>query len=258
MNGSFGAQDAPQLTQSARRWLVLLKKSLPSPEDLQRKLGHFESGFELENDTTGNPSGLKPADSPCPRGGSRPSPLGSSISSQNCAKTEQITSSNPKQTSSNAGLGSPDDSKASLAVAALSDSDCMLQQVANEMPQKTNTRPQSEDASQSPTASQLQAFKVSVPKGYPGIQYRRSKNLEDRYERYAKRGTVVTGEVEDGGSWLKIGSNVFLPMHVAGLDVLEPADAGEAEAARAEMSKPLSQDAYPWLTVFSCGQFYDN
>lgn len=242
MNTSFGAQDAAQLTQSARRWLALLKRSLPSPEELGRNLG-------LENDIPGKPVGPKQVDSPCPTdiSAGRPSPLDSSISSQQCAQTGQITSSNPNQASSNVGLASLGDSKPSLAVAALNDGDCVLQQVADEIRQETYT-----------TSNQLQAFKVTVPKGYPGIQYRKSTNLEDRYERYAKRGTVVTGEVEDGGSWLKIGSNVFLPMRVAGLDVLEPADAGEAEAARAEMSEPLSQDAYPWLTVFSCGQFYDN
>merc|ERR1712014_156007 len=130
--------------------------------------------------------------------------------------------------------------------------------MGDEFQEKSKNRLRSEDMSQSPTQGQVQSFRVSVPKGYPGIQYRKSKNLEDRYERYAKRGTVVSGMVEDDGSWLKIGSSVFLPMHVAGLDVLEPASADEAEVARAELSKPMSQGTYPWLTVFSCGQISDN
>jgi len=258
MDSSSGAMDALQLTQSARIWLALLRKSLPSPEELQQKLECVKEGFELENNTNTpiEPAGLKPTCSPCPTGIDRHSPLGSSSGSQNCTTAEQ--SSLPNQTTSDSCLRSPDVSSASVAVAALSDSDGILQQVADEVRETSNNCVQREDTLQSLTQGQVQSFRVSVPKGYPGIQYRKSKNLEDRYERYAKRGTVVSGEVENGGSWLKIGSSVFLPMHVGGLDVLEPASAGEAEVARAEQSKPMSQDTYPWLTVFSCGQFPDN
>lgn len=260
MDSSSGAMDALQLTQSARLWLALLRKSLPPPEDLQQKLECVQEGFELENNTETpiEPAGLKPACSPCPTGIDRHSPLGSSSGSQNCTTAEQNSSSLPNQTTRNPCLRSRDDSSASVAVAALGDSDSILQQVADEVREKSHDRVQSEDTPQSLTQGQVQSFRVSVPKGYPGIQYRKSKNLEDRYERYAKRGTVVSGEVENDGSWLKIGSSVFLPMHVGGLDVLEPASAGEAEVARTEQSKPMSQETYPWLTVFSCGQFPDN
>eukprot|EP00930_Biecheleria_cincta_P045298 TRINITY_DN31230_c0_g1_i1.p1 TRINITY_DN31230_c0_g1~~TRINITY_DN31230_c0_g1_i1.p1 ORF type:complete len:261 (-),score=31.63 TRINITY_DN31230_c0_g1_i1:100-882(-) len=260
MDSNSGAQDAPRLTQSARRWLALLKKSLPSPEDLQQKLECIKEGFELENNTNTpiEPTGLKQTCPPCPTGIGRHSQFGSSVGSGNCTKADRNSSSLPDQSTSNLCLMSPGDSTASVAVAALSDTDSMLQQVADESRENPNSRAQSETIPQSLTQGQVQTFRVSVPKGYPGIQYRRSKNLEDRYERYAKRGTVVSGEVEDHGSWLKIGGSVFLPMHVAGLDVLEPASGSEAEAARAEMSKPMSQETYPWLAVFSCGQFSDN
>lgn len=64
-------------------------------------------------------------------------------------------------------------------------------------------------------------FKVQVPPQYPGVQYRKSKCLNDRYLRYAKLGTVVSGVVEDNGEWLRIRDDVFLPMKVNGMDILE-------------------------------------
>lgn len=65
-------------------------------------------------------------------------------------------------------------------------------------------------------------FRVQVPKPYPGVQYRKSKSLDDRYPRYAKHGSTVTGEVEDDGEWLRISGNVFLPMKVGTISILEP------------------------------------
>mmetsp|Transcript_83860 Transcript_83860/g.166423 ORF Transcript_83860/g.166423 Transcript_83860/m.166423 type:complete len:278 (+) Transcript_83860:73-906(+) len=64
-------------------------------------------------------------------------------------------------------------------------------------------------------------FRVQVPRQYPGVQFRKSKCLNDRYLRYAKLGTVVSGVVEDNGEWLRIKDNVFLPMKVNGMDILE-------------------------------------
>lgn len=67
-------------------------------------------------------------------------------------------------------------------------------------------------------------FRVQVPKQYPGVQYRRSKNLEDRYLRYAKLGTLVQGHVEDNGEWLRISDKVYLPMKVGNQQILEKVD----------------------------------
>merc|ERR1719221_1363346 len=65
-------------------------------------------------------------------------------------------------------------------------------------------------------------FRVQVPKPYPGVQYRRSKNLDDRYQRFAENSSIVEGEVEDGGQWLKVSENVYLPMRVGAVQLLEP------------------------------------
>merc|ERR1712113_812517 len=64
-------------------------------------------------------------------------------------------------------------------------------------------------------------FRVQVPKPYPGVQYRKSKRLDDRYPRYAKHGSTVTGSIEDDGEWLRIDSNLFLPMKVDNMQILQ-------------------------------------
>ncbi|CAJ1370914.1 unnamed protein product [Effrenium voratum] len=46
-----------------------------------------------------------------------------------------------------------------------------------------------------PVVANASKFKVTVPKPYPGVQYRRSKHLEERYSRYAENGAIVVGQV---------------------------------------------------------------
>jgi len=70
--------------------------------------------------------------------------------------------------------------------------------------------------------SSVYTFRVQVPKPYPGVQYRKSKCLDDRYPRYAKHGSTVTGQVEDNGEWLRISGKVFLPMKVGNISIMEP------------------------------------
>lgn len=67
----------------------------------------------------------------------------------------------------------------------------------------------------------LMKFKIQVPKPYPGVQYRKSKNLDDRYQRFAENGGIVEGIVEDGGQWLQVSDNVYLPMRVGAVQLLE-------------------------------------
>jgi hypothetical protein len=77
------------------------------------------------------------------------------------------------------------------------------------------------------------SFRVRVPKPYPGVQYRKSKRLDDRYPRYAKEGMTVTGRIEDD-EWLRISDRVFLPMRVAGAPILEPLPPAAAVGGAAE------------------------
>lgn len=82
-----------------------------------------------------------------------------------------------------------------------------------------------------------QVFRVQVPNPYPGVQYRKSKNFDDRYPRYAKHGSTVTGQVEEDGEWLCISGNVFLPMKVGAITILEQLSPDEAAAIRAETAR---------------------
>merc|ERR1719221_1844731 len=79
-------------------------------------------------------------------------------------------------------------------------------------------------------------FKVVVPKPYPGVQYRKSKNLDDRYKRFAENNARVRGRVEDNGEWLKIGRDVYLPMRVGAVQILEPVPRKPRKNAQAEQS----------------------
>lgn len=75
-------------------------------------------------------------------------------------------------------------------------------------------------------------FQVDVPTPHPGIQYRRSKNLEDRNPHYAVQGSFVSGYVED--EWLRISKNLWLPFEVRGTPVLRAC--GEATEEDEDMA----------------------
>lgn len=64
-------------------------------------------------------------------------------------------------------------------------------------------------------------FRVRVPGGWPGVQYRKSKNFEDRYKRYAVNGTMVAGKLEDDDQWLRLGSDIFLPVRLGAIQLIE-------------------------------------
>eukprot|EP00931_Biecheleriopsis_adriatica_P077709 TRINITY_DN51211_c0_g1_i1.p1 TRINITY_DN51211_c0_g1~~TRINITY_DN51211_c0_g1_i1.p1 ORF type:complete len:508 (+),score=112.21 TRINITY_DN51211_c0_g1_i1:69-1592(+) len=67
-------------------------------------------------------------------------------------------------------------------------------------------------------------FRVTVPDSHPGLQYRKSMELNDRGEGFKEKGALVSGIVERGGEtdWLRLADGRFLPMKVKGLQVLVP------------------------------------
>jgi len=64
-------------------------------------------------------------------------------------------------------------------------------------------------------------FRVRVPKPYPGVQLRRSKNLEDKHPRFLEDGKLVTGEVDETGQWLMLEHDNYLPMEVGTIRILQ-------------------------------------
>jgi len=73
-------------------------------------------------------------------------------------------------------------------------------------------------------------FRVQVPKPYPGVQYRRSKCLDDRHPRFAENGSEVSGRVEDNGEWLKVAEQIYLPMRVGTVRIMEPVPSEDGQA----------------------------
>merc|ERR1719507_847212 len=83
-------------------------------------------------------------------------------------------------------------------------------------------------------------FKVNVPPPYPGVQYRKSMNMEDRWPRYAQNDSVVKGVVEGGGQWLRLEPDVFIPMKVGSIAILTHVPPGSASGAGAGSTLPVA------------------
>jgi len=66
-----------------------------------------------------------------------------------------------------------------------------------------------------------ECFKVYVPPPYPGVQYRRSKDLSDTHPRYCRHGSTVSGILEDNGQWLRLHADIYLPTSVSGIKTLQ-------------------------------------
>lgn len=71
---------------------------------------------------------------------------------------------------------------------------------------------------------ELRHFSIEVPEPFPGVQYRATKCLDDRMPRFAVRGEVVAGYMEDGG-WIRTEAGQYLPAKVGDLHVLVPCSA---------------------------------
>lgn len=94
----------------------------------------------------------------------------------------------------------------------------------------------------------MRRFTVRVPRGYPGIQYRKSKDLHDRTEGLvlvANEGHIVEGYVEDDGEWLRIRGDYFLPIHVGGKRVLHQLSDDLSTAEAQGFQQDLSPEVRP-------------
>lgn len=74
-----------------------------------------------------------------------------------------------------------------------------------------------------PAPGKKASFRVQVPKPYPGVQYRKTKDINDKFPRFAKHGATVVGEVEDM-DWVKVRKDelLFLPLRIGPVQFLEP------------------------------------
>lgn len=113
----------------------------------------------------------------------------------------------------------PDSSPVSLLAARLGDSS---------LESSPSSKAASPSSNISPERHRLIAYVVEVPAPYPGLQYRQSKDLDDRLQRYARDQATIHGIVEDAGKWLRLSDGSYLPIEVGGKHVLRLA-AGEEE-----------------------------
>lgn len=96
------------------------------------------------------------------------------------------------------------------------------------------------------------SFTVQVPKPYPGVQYRKSKSVDDRCPRYAQNGTVVVGLVEDNGDWLRVisdrtGRAAFLPMRVGNVQIIIPLQVATAQESVGKGAEPSAPQRSFWV-----------
>lgn len=83
------------------------------------------------------------------------------------------------------------------------------------------------DVCTSEAGAPAQRFRANVPRHVPGIQFRRSKNLGDRYSKFLEDGKDVSGYVEedeDGVPWVRVANCLFLPLRVGSDQVLRAMD----------------------------------
>jgi len=150
------------------------------------------------------------------------------------------------------GLTSPQKKQPAVAAANLQDIDALvgnnLDKFFND--QKAWSRVESEVADSTARSKVVvgsagvgeSLFKVIVPKPYPGVQYRKSKKLNDRYQRYAENGATVSGVIEDNGEWLRLAGNLYLPMRVGAVQIL----------IKEGVEEPAKPDARAGLGWWAC------
>eukprot|EP00927_Polykrikos_kofoidii_P041096 TRINITY_DN3501_c1_g2_i1.p1 TRINITY_DN3501_c1_g2~~TRINITY_DN3501_c1_g2_i1.p1 ORF type:complete len:496 (+),score=55.15 TRINITY_DN3501_c1_g2_i1:171-1658(+) len=101
------------------------------------------------------------------------------------------------------------------------------------------------------TAQGVCRFQIRVPRPHPGVQYRKSKCLTDRHERYAETGATVVGHVEDDGEWLRITDSLFLPIRLNGIQLLHPLPR-EMEERRSWAPRSPTSNENSWWTWTWC------
>jgi len=74
-------------------------------------------------------------------------------------------------------------------------------------------------------------FRVQVPKPYPGVQYRRTKDLNDKEpRRYARHNSTIVGEVEEDREWVRVRGSLYLPLRLGPVQILQPLHESQGES----------------------------
>ncbi|CAE7337984.1 unnamed protein product, partial [Symbiodinium pilosum] len=92
---------------------------------------------------------------------------------------------------------------------------------------------------------QMQSFRICVPQPYPGVQIRKSPNLDDKHNRFLQDGKFVTGTVDKDGQWVRLSGKHFLPVKVGGIQVLHPVEPQDIPPRASHSPKPVSEEETP-------------
>lgn len=64
-----------------------------------------------------------------------------------------------------------------------------------------------------------QQFRIQVPPPYPGVQLRKSMDMNDKMPNFLQDGKIVNGWMDASGVWVKLGPACFLPVYVGNMQV---------------------------------------
>lgn len=117
-------------------------------------------------------------------------------------------------------------------------------------PEKPASRADTANSLTSDTTIGGQSFQVSVPKPYPGVQLRKSMNLNDKLPRFLQDGKIVTGELDESGKWFKLGAECYLPMYVGEIKILHPVESSNLPSLpkrkAAKVVQPDEESIFSW------------
>lgn len=97
----------------------------------------------------------------------------------------------------------------------------------------------------------VQTFRISVPQPFPGVQLRKSPNIDDKHDRFLQDGKEVRGKVDATGEWVKLKSKHYLPVKVGQIQVLHPVETHE-EPVPATTEVPQLTEEDPSSFWWSC------
>jgi len=95
---------------------------------------------------------------------------------------------------------------------------------------------------------QVQTFRISVPQPFPGVQLRKSPNIDDKHDRFLQDGKEVRGKVDPTGQWVKLKSKHYLPVKVGLIQVLHPVDPQEPPPQSSEVAPTVDDETGFWWT----------
>lgn len=98
----------------------------------------------------------------------------------------------------------------------------------------------------------VQTFRISVPQPFPGVQLRKSPNIDDKRDRFLQDGKEVRGKVDATGEWVKLKREHYLPVKVGQIQVLHPVETPEEPVPASPEVPPVTVEEDPSSFWWTC------